>query len=147
MEWTKLAQAMEKALQKERPDEEYEVGVVAKGLAKAAEMLASRYYWVITNVPYLVRGKQNDTLKEYCADFYRISKNDLATVFLERCLEFCEHSGNVSIVLPQNWLFQKSYSSFRKKIHRNNTWRTIARLGPGAFETISGEVVKAILLS
>ena len=145
VEWTKLAQAMEKALQKERPDEEYEVGVVAKGLAKAAEMLASRYYWVITNVPYLVRGKQNDTLKEYCADFYRISKNDLATVFLERCLEFCEHSGNVSIVLPQNWLFQKSYSSFRKKIHRNNTWRTIARLGPGAFETISGEVVKAIL--
>ena len=30
---------------------------------------------------------------------------------------------------------------------KSETWHLLARLGPGAFETISGEVVKAVLLS
>ncbi|HRS75332.1 MAG TPA: hypothetical protein P5282_10370, partial [Anaerolineaceae bacterium] len=52
-----------------------------------------------------------------------------------------------SIVLPQNWLFLTSYKKFREKLLKNDTWHLIVRLGPGAFETISGEVVKAILIS
>ena len=43
-----------------------------------------------------------------------------------------------SIVMPQNWLFLTSYKKFREMLLKNNTWHLIARLGPGAFETISG---------
>jgi hypothetical protein len=50
-------------------------------------------------------------------------------------------------VLPQNWLFLTGYKKFREKLLKNDTWHLIARLGPGAFETISGEVVKAILIT
>jgi hypothetical protein len=50
------------------------------------------------------------------------------------------------VVLPQNWLFLTSYKKFREDLLKNNTFNVLARLGPGAFETISGEVVKAILL-
>ena len=50
-------------------------------------------------------------------------------------------------MLPQNWLFLGSYKKFREKLLRDDTWDLIARLGPGAFETISGEVVKAILIT
>src|SRR5690606_6471557 len=46
-----------------------------------------------------------------------------------------------------NWLFLTSYRKFREKLLQNDSWHLIARLGPGAFETISGEVVKAILIN
>ena len=49
-------------------------------------------------------------------------------------------------MLPQNWLFLTSYKKFREKLLKNDTWHLIARLGPGAFETISGEVVEGILI-
>ncbi|MDU8619647.1 N-6 DNA methylase [Pseudomonas syringae] len=159
-QWSELQQLLGEALSQEQINQQsdadaevsvrtnrLEAGIVAQGLAKAAELLAGQYTWVITNVPYLARGKQNDTLKDYCEAYYPAGKNDLATVFLDRCLEFCTQGGTASIVLPQNWLFLTSYRKFREKLLQNDSWHLIARLGPGAFETISGEVVKAILIN
>ncbi|WP_428098048.1 Eco57I restriction-modification methylase domain-containing protein [Candidatus Rariloculus sp.] len=145
--WDELGGALEQALKQEQGEERREAAVVAQGLAKAASLLAGRYQWVITNVPYLARGKQNERLRDFCEKHYSAGKNDLANVFLDRCLEFCIDGGTASIVLPQNWLFQTSYRKFREKLLKNETWHLIARLGSGAFETISGEVVKAILIS
>ncbi|SUD31793.1 Type I restriction-modification system methyltransferase subunit [Pseudomonas fluorescens] len=159
-QWSELQQLLGEALTQDQANQQshadaeasaltnrLEAGIVAQGLAKAAELLAGQYTWVITNVPYLARGKQNDTLKDYCEAYYPAGKNDLATVFLDRCLEFCVQGGTASIVLPQNWLFLTSYRKFREKLLQNDSWHLIARLGPGAFETISGEVVKAILIN
>ncbi len=127
-------------------DEETERAVAAQGMARAAELLAGRYHLVVTNVPYLARGKQSQGLKDFCQTSYSKAKNDLATVFMERCLELCAEEGTASLVLPQNWLFLTSYRRLREKLLQSEVWRLLARLGPGAFETISGEVVKAILL-
>lgn len=158
--WSELQQLLGEALSQDQAKQQseadaevsvrtnrLEAGIVAQGLAKAAELLAGQYTWVITNVPYLARGKQNDTLKDYCEAYYPAGKNDLATVFLDRCLEFCAQGGTASIVLPQNWLFLTTYKLFREKLLQNDSWHLIARLGPRAFETISGEVVKAILIN
>ncbi|WP_294105854.1 Eco57I restriction-modification methylase domain-containing protein, partial [Thiolapillus sp.] len=159
--WDEFSHTLEQALQQEQADEQQEATVVAQGLAKAATLLAGQYQWVVTNVPYLARGKQNQRLRDFCERHYPAAKNDLATVFLDRCLEFCSLpsssgrgaggegaiGGTVSVVLPQNWLFLTSYKKFREKLLQQDTWHLIARLGPGAFETISGEVVKAILIS
>ncbi|MGG5873377.1 Eco57I restriction-modification methylase domain-containing protein [Pseudomonas peli] len=158
--WSELQQLLGEALSQEQAKQQseagteislhtnrLEAGIVAQGLVKAAELLAGQYAWVITNVPYLARGKQNDSLKDYCEAYYPAGKNDLATVFLDRCLEFCTQGGTASIVLPQNWLFLTTYRKFREKLLQNDSWHLIARLGPGAFETISGEVVKAILIN
>jgi hypothetical protein len=123
-----------------------ETKAIAQGLAKASGLLSDKYQWVITNVPYLVRGKQSDKLKVYCENYYPDAKNDLATVFLKHCLNLCKLDGFSSIVLPQNWLFLSSYTKFRESLLRNKVWNQVARLGSGAFETISGEVVKAILI-
>ena len=128
-------------------DEQAERAVTAQGMARAAELMAGRYHLVITNVPYLARGKQGETLRRFCERQYPAAKNDLATVFLERCLELCSEDGTVSLVLPQNWLFLKSYKKLRERLLKTETWHLLARLGPGAFETISGEVVKAVLLT
>ncbi|ABK48052.1 conserved hypothetical protein [Shewanella sp. ANA-3] len=128
-------------------DEAQIAQVTAQGLAMAAKLLANQYTLVATNVPYLARGKQCDTLKDFCENYYPEAKSDLATVFLERCLDFSPKGGSSTIVLPQNWLFLTSYKKFREKLLTQDTWNLVARLGPRAFETISGEVVQAILIT
>ncbi len=135
VQWDDLSNALEKALKREQAEEQREVAVVAQGLAKAATLLTERYQWVITNVPYLARGKQHERLRNFCQRHFSAGKNDLATVFLERCLELCTEGGTSSIVLPQNWLFLTSYKKFREKLLKNDTWHLIARLGPQAFQT------------
>lgn len=147
VQWEELSTALEQALKQEQTEEQQEAAVVAQGLAKAAILLAGKYQWVITNVPYLARGKQIGFLQDFSEKNYPAAKNDLATVFLDRCIGLCVEGGTASIVLPQNWLFLTSYKKFREKLLTNDTWHLIARLGPGAFETISGEVVKAILIT
>lgn len=133
--WNELSTTLEQALDQEQSDEQEEVAVVAQGLSQAAILLSEKYQLVITNVPYLSRGKQDDILCNYCQSEYPESKNDLATVFLERCLEFCKENGTSSIVLPQNWLFLSSYKKLRDKLLASNKWHFISLLGPQAFQT------------
>jgi len=147
IKWEEVNGLVKKALAGEQDDERAEMGVVAKGISKAASILADKYGFVITNVPYLARGKQGKTLRNFCESHYKEGKNDLATVFLDRCLDFCGEGGTTSAVLPQNWLFLTSYKKFREKLLKNDIWHLLVRLGPRAFETISGEVVKAILIA
>ena len=49
------------------------------------------------------------------------------------------------MVLPQNYLFLRNYIKFREYLLRNKVLNLIAKLGSGAFATISGEVVKVVL--
>jgi len=124
-----------------------EMAVAAQGLAKAAETLAARFTLVATNVPYLGRGKQDEVLKDYCERTHGQAKADLATCFVERCLEFCAQGGTTALVIPQNWLFLGTYKYLRKRLLEEAEWDVVAWLGPRAFETISGEVVNVALLT
>lgn len=155
-----LRELLGRALATERPatlwgqaselqDDSWDLALTAKGLLDAARLLDGRYHLVVTNVPYLARGKHHDILKDYCEAHYPEAKNDLANVFLERCLELSwdQGIGAVQIVMPQNWLTQSTYRAQREDLLERVTWNLLARLGPGAFETISGEVVQAILLT
>lgn len=125
----------------ERPEH----ALSAQGLLQAGRLLEARYHLVITNVPYLVRGKQSVPLREFASAHYGAGQNDLATVFLSRCLELCEKGAYACLVSPQNWLYQSSYKELRKHLLTDISLRLIARLGAGAFETIGGEVVKVAL--
>ena len=131
----------------EKTSASFESKAVSQGLAKASSLLTGKYHWVITNVPYLARGKQADELKVFCEVNYPEGKSDLATVFFERCIKMCVEGGSSSIVLPQNWLFLTSYKKFREKLLNHESWNILARLGHSAFEAISGEVVKAVLIT
>ena len=135
MDWPVLATALAEALAREESDERRETAVAAQGLAKAAELLSRSYHLVATNVPYLARGKQGETLRRFCEQRYPAAKHDLATVFLERCLELCAERGSASIVLPQNWLFLASYKRLREKLLKAETWHLLVRLGPKGFQT------------
>jgi Eco57I restriction-modification methylase len=141
---------LEQALREHAGEEEWEeAAIAALGLAEAMRLLSCRYHLVITNVPYLARGKQDERLRRFAQERYPKAKNDLANLFLERCLEFSlpEDGGVTQIVMPQNWLFLTSYKKQREHLLKEVRWDLLARLGPGAFDTISGEVVNVILLT
>ena len=145
-----LKPLLDTALRKHAGEEDWEeTAIAALGLAEATRLLSGHYHLVATNVPYLARGKQSEPLRKFTETHYPKAKNDLANVFLERCLEFSKNEGVgvTQIVMPQNWLFLTTYKSQREHLLKDVRWDLLARLGPGAFETISGEVVNAILLT
>ncbi len=113
----------------------YDAKIVAQGLAKAADLLAGKYQWVVTNVPYLSGSKQSKKLKQFCEHYYYSARSDLATVFLNRCVELTINGGSVSNVTPQNWLFLTSYLKFREKLLKSCNWDILVRLGAKGFQT------------
>lgn len=137
-EFHELQPLLEKALEQEAKDEiAHEMAVTAHGLAKAAEILADHFALVATNVPYLGRGKQDGVLKDYCDRVHSMAKADLATCFVERCLEFCTICGSSALVTPQNWLFLGTYKKLREFFLRDRTWHIVARLGSNAFQDMN----------
>jgi hypothetical protein len=131
-----LQPLLEKALAQETKDDTaHEMAVTARGLVKAAEILAGQFTLVATNVPYLGRGKQDELLTDYCERVHPEAKPDLATCFVERCLEFCCSGGNAALVTPQNWLFLGTYQKLREKLVSGSTVSLVAELGPGSFQT------------
>ena len=121
--------------QERASDEQTERAVAAQGMARAAELLTGRYHLVVTNVPYLTRRKQGKTLRRFCQEQYPAARNNLATVFLQRCLKLCTEGGTASLVLPQDWLSLKSYRKLRERLLKSVIWHLLARLGPKGFQT------------
>jgi hypothetical protein len=128
-------------------DETRERAIAAAGMVKAADMLAGDYTLVITNVPYLGTRKQGSVLKSFIEHEYPLGREDLATAFLQRCLGFTARDGTLALVIPQNFLFLASYRALRRECLRQHSWNAVARLGPGGFETITGEVVSVGLVA
>ena len=147
-EFHELQPLLEKVLAGERDEDAHEIAVAARGMAKAAEILATPFTLVATNVPYLGRGDQDEMLKDYLEAAYPDSKTDLATAFLERCLEQASERGSVTLVVPRIWLtFTAYYEALRKKILTQFRWNALVPLGKRAFRTIGGEVVDVVLLT
>ncbi len=137
-EFHELHPLLQNALEREdtRVDETaHEMAVTAQGLAHAAEILAGQFTLAATNVPYLGRGKQDDALKDYCERVHPDAKADLATCFVERCLDFCALGGSTALVTPQNWLFMGTYKNLRGTLLDSTRWDYVARLGAKGFQT------------
>lgn len=130
-------------------EEGWDSALSALGLLDAARLLDCCYHLVVTNVPYLGRGQQNDALRSYCESHYPEAKNDLANVFLERCLELTndQGAGVVQIVMPQNWLFLTSYKRQRESLLKRVQWNLLARLGEGGFQSQQAAGAFIILLT
>ncbi len=147
-EFHELQPLLEKAVSMEAKDDQaHEMAVTAQGMAKAAEILAGQFTLSATNVPYLKSSKHDSILKEFCERVYPRSKADLATVFVDRCVQFCADGGTTILVTPQTWLFLGAYTKLRSELLTHVQWNCVSRLGPGAFGTISGEVVNVALLT
>lgn len=154
-DWETVEPYLASAMQAEADDEEHERAVAAAGIATAASILSgsgfqplsstqdqrqdaaatSGYTLVITNVPYLGRGKQDPILQAWAEEHQPDAKADLATMFVSRAMNWLAKGGTLSVVGPQNWLFLTTYKHLRVRLLKDVTWDMIARLGPKGFQT------------
>jgi hypothetical protein len=138
----KVRPALRNALAAEHANvDEGELAISAQGLLDAAELLMSRFTLVATNVPYLGIRKQRRELTDFAREYHEDARHELATMFMERCLTFCKRESTTAVVSQQSWLSIGSYEGLRESLLKTTKWNLVARLGPGAFEEISGEVV------
>ena len=147
VEWDDIQPVLDKALSRETDDPATAVlGADAAGIARAADYLSRRYTLIATNVPYLGRGSQSESLRDHCDRRFHLGSQDLATVFVQRSLQILAPAGALAAVVPENWLYLKSFEAIRESLLASATWDIAVRLGAGAFQGISGEVVKPVLL-
>jgi len=145
-DYHELQPLLEKALAQEAKDDSaHEMAVTARGVAKAAEILAGEFTLVATNVPYLATRKQCPELVAHLKSHFYDARFDLATALIARSLVFAGNKGSIALVTPQTWQFLGSYKAFRIDLIRDRLWHFVVRLGPNAFETISGEIVNVAL--
>lgn len=134
--FNELQPLLESALAQETKDDTaHEMAVTARGMAKAAEILACQFTLVATNMPFLGRGKQDVVLQDYCERYYPNGKADLSTCFVQRCSDFCAAGCSAALVTPQNWLFLSTYQSLRRQLTASAAIQLVAELGAGAFQT------------
>ena len=130
-----LRELLDVAIQQERGlagrDEK---AVAAAGMARAAEILQGSYTLVVTNVPFLARGKQGGGLRSFAETNHGDAKGDIATVFVSRIFEWLGKHGTQAVVSPQNWLFLTTYRKLRERLLKRQKWNVVARLGEHAFE-------------
>ena len=131
-----LRELLDVAIQQERGlagrDEK---AVAAAGMARAAEILQGSYTLVVTNVPFLARGKQGGGLRSFAETNHGDAKGDIATVFVSRIFAWLGKHGTQALVSPQNWLFLTTYRKLRERLLKRRTWNLTARLGTKSFDT------------
>jgi hypothetical protein len=142
VDWHTIEPLLARAAGMEQSDPATAVlGADAAKISRAADYLSRLYTLVATNVPYLGRGSQAKGLRDLSVAHYALGEADLATTMVERL----KAVGNtLALVVPSNWLFRKSFEEFRRH-WLGAGWHSLVRLGPGAFRSISGEVVQAVL--
>jgi hypothetical protein len=144
VDYDKVAPVLNRLLAREKDPERLLAGVSAAGLARVGSMLSRQFTLVVTNVPYLSIQRMPDRIADFLLARYPNSANDLATVFIERCIQLT--SGTTGLVVPIGWLYLRYYADLRKSLLSSVSWDVLAPLGKGAFETITGEVVQSALV-
>lgn len=128
-----LQPVLKKALENERDNEVLERGTMAAGIAKVGEIISKKYTLVLTNVPFLGLKKMDKILSDYCSVNYPLSKHDLASIFIEKCLKLAKSNATACFVSPQSITFLGTFKSMRKSILENKYLNTVCKLGTKSF--------------
>lgn len=110
-------------------------------LVQVAELLSQKYDIVVTNPPYLSVSGLNAEVSEFIKKTYPDSKNDLYSVFIERCRSFTKKLGLQAMITQQAWMFTALYEPLRIKL-KSASIVNLIQLGAHAFDEIGGEVVQ-----
>ena len=92
------------------------MAVTARGLAKAAEILAGQFTLVATNVPYLGRGKQDEVLKIIVSVFIQMRKQTSQPASLNAALSFAQKRWQHSFGHAAKLAVSSDYSDFEKSL-------------------------------
>ncbi|MEL7632901.1 BREX-1 system adenine-specific DNA-methyltransferase PglX [Sporomusa sphaeroides] len=102
-------------------------------LVEQSKILVQKYDVIITNPPYMGSGGMGPLLSEYVRKKYPDTKSDISTVFMEKTLDMCKHSGSVSMINIPVWMFIGSYEKLRKNIICSRLLINMLHFGRGVF--------------
>jgi hypothetical protein len=113
----------------------------AERLLVQSRYLSPRYSVVVANPPYMGSRNMVGWLAEYARRSYPLSKADLFSMFIERCLSLATSGGHLGMITMQGWMFLPSFAGLRRAVVQKHRLLSMAHLGTRAFDSISGEVV------
>jgi len=147
VDWSEVEPILRAAAELEDADPAKAVlGADAASLALASDFLSRTYGLVITNPPYLPRTKFGSVLVEFGDTDAVHSKNELATMILDRARRLTAPAGGAyAFVMPQTWLTLVRQKALREELLEAESWRLLARLGLEAFASISSGYVDVFL--
>jgi hypothetical protein len=85
-------------------------------------------------------------LMQYCDRVHPNTKADLATCFVERCLQFAAQGGCNALVTPQSWWFSTTYTKFRGIFLKSFQIDFGATLGEEAWQAFGNRGPMAVLM-
>lgn len=107
------------------------------------KVLGEKYWVTVTNPPYMRGSGMSNLLSTYVKGNFIDSKNDLFSIFIEKCENFIYKNGYQAMITQQSWMFLTGYEKLRNKMNRMNTVNLL-HLGAHAFEEIGGEIVQTV---
>jgi hypothetical protein len=108
--WQDLAPLLIRARSEQRDPASSVLGSDAAGLARAAAFLAQRYTLLVTNVPFLTRGKQQEALRKHLERAHKAAGADLASAMFDRMMDWCTRGGMSFVVCPEKVLYLSALS-------------------------------------
>lgn len=112
-----------------------------KELIEIGAIMAQKYDAVATNPPYMTAGGMNPKLSKYVKKYYAEGKNDLFSVFIQKCINMAKENAFIAMITQHSWMFLSRYSDLRKVVQTTSIYNMV-HLGTRAFEEIGGEVVQ-----
>jgi len=116
----------------------------ARRVLDQARQLAQRYSAVVANPPYMGVRNADARMNDFARAIYPASKADLFGMFIERAVRLLANGGYAGLITMQSWMFIKSFQRLRETLLGELSVTSMAHLGTGAFESISGEVVSTV---
>ncbi|MEX0980665.1 MAG: BREX-1 system adenine-specific DNA-methyltransferase PglX [Bacteroidales bacterium] len=111
-------------------------------------ILLEKYTTVVANPPYMGEKGMNEDLKNYLSLYYPITCGDLATVFMDVCINLSIHKGIYGMINQASWMLKPAYKEFREYLIKSNKKdfgiSSLLYLGAGVFEELKGEVVQSV---
>ncbi|WP_220490931.1 BREX-1 system adenine-specific DNA-methyltransferase PglX [Tessaracoccus sp. MC1627] len=112
----------------------------AERVIHQAEYLGGGYHVVVANPPYMGSSNMSGQLEAFIQDHLPDAKADLFATFIDRGQTLTARFGLIAMVAKQNWLFRPAFSALRSKLLAAHQLELVAHFGPGAFDSLSGEV-------
>lgn len=117
------------------PDDAEQLQVAALGYREAIDLMSQTYDLVVTNPPFLGRGRMCDALRAFVETQFYAARHDLGAAFVRFCLTLARPEARIGLVIQQSWLFAGSYKDFRAEVLELSTLERVANLGEGAFRS------------
>lgn len=111
---------------------------VLPALIHQTKIMRYKFEIVVANPPYLGYKGMNKELSTFMNKEYPISKYDLSTAMMEKCIELT--TSYIAMINIPTWMFITSYEKLRERILNQNSIINMLHLGRGIFGADFGSV-------